>query len=152
MGHSHAGRVSLKLSSLHSSYKLEFPRLGSYRHSDQENRLLWPLALAWPEPQQCTCLQKRKVQPWPQDADKPQEALVTHMTQAASFSKHRWLKPKVPVHWSNPPVSSHSSPVLNQGQMPPAPWLGRQGMPESPLPASHSCMPIPASCQGCSLP
>lgn len=64
--------------------------------------------MAWVEPQQDTCpSRRRKVQPWPQDADKLQAAIATRMTQAAPFCKPRWLKPKseLPVQWGNSPVT-----------------------------------------------
>lgn len=76
---------------------------------------------------------------------------MTHMTQTASFSKHRWikLKSKVPVHQGNSPVNPYSSPVLSQ--MPPVPWLAGQGILEPLLPVSQGCMPTSVSWQGPSL-
>lgn len=80
-----------------------------------------------------------------QDAHKLQEVLVTQETQAASFSKHRWLKSKseFPIHWGNSPLSTYSSTGDRARCL-----LSIQGMLEFLLPVSQDLMPMSASYQG----
>lgn len=79
-----------------------------------------------------------------QDAHKVQEVLVTQETQAASFSKHRRLKPKssVLVHWSKSPLSIYSGTGAGARCL-----LSIQGMLESLLLVSQDFVLMSASCQ-----
>lgn len=111
---------------------------------DGVSRSLWPLA--WCGLSQVThvSLQKRKGQHLSQDAHKIQEVLVTQETQEASFSKHRWLKPKSDflVHCNNS-LNIYSSTGARARCL-----LSIQGLLQSLLPVSQDSVPMSPSCQG----
>lgn len=76
---------------------------------DGVSRSLWPVV--WAEPGHTCVPPEEESAALSQDVHKTQEVLVNQETQAASFSKHIWLKPKSDflVHCSNSPLSIYSS-------------------------------------------